>query len=198
MEFLKKIRVNAVVNGVLLILMGLLFILFPYRASSTIAVIAGIVVLCIGVFDVLRYVTAGGYSYYVQGSLFQGVVKIVLGIFILTHTDTMVALFSYVFSIFIIVSGVTCMENSLQLKQAGVSSWILTLVLSVLETGAGIVMLFHPVGTASTAALIIGILLLVEGVTQLLTLYQLKKIRKDFFRTLKDIQDEIDGNIIDQ
>lgn len=198
MEFLKKIRVNAVLNGVLMILMGLLFILFPYRASSTVAVIAGIAVLCIGVADVLRYLTAGGYAYYVQGSLFQGVIKIVLGIFILTHTDTMVALFSYVFSIFIIVSGVTCMENSMQLKRAGVSGWIFTLVLSIVETGAGIVMLFHPVGTASTAAVVIGILLAVEGVTQLLTLYQMKKIRKDFFRTLKDIQDEIDGNIIDQ
>lgn len=198
MEFLKKLRVNAIVNGVLTILMGLLFLIFPYSASSTVAVIAGIVVLCIGIFDVLRYFSAGGYSYYVHGSLFIGIVKIVLGIFIFTHTDTMVALFSYIFSIFIIVSGVTCMENSVQLKQAGVSGWLLTLLLSVVVTAAGISMLFHPVGAASTAAVMIGIILLVNGATELLTLYQLKKVRKDFFRAWKDIQDEIDGNVIDQ
>ncbi|MDO5344690.1 MAG: DUF308 domain-containing protein [Lachnospiraceae bacterium] len=198
MEFLKKLRMNAVINGVLTILMGLLFLIFPYSASNTVAVIAGIVVLCIGIFDILRYFTAGGYSYYVHGSLFMGVVKCVLGIFIFTHTDTMVALFSYVFSIFIIVSGVTCMENSVQIKQAGVSGWLLTMVLSVLVTAAGIAMLFYPIEAASTAAFLIGIVLLVDGATELLTLYQLKRIRKDFFRALKDIQDEIEGNVIDQ
>ena len=198
MEFLKKLRVNAILNGVLTILMGLLFIIFPYSAGSIVVVIAGIAVLCIGIFDILRYFTAGGYSYYVRGSLFMGVVKIVLGIFIFTHTDIMLALFSYVFSIFIIVSGVSSMENSVQLKQAGLSGWLLTMVLSVLVTAAGIVMLFHPIGAASTASMLIGVILLADGATELLTLYQLKKIKKDFFRTWKEIRDEIDGNIIDE
>lgn len=197
MEFLKKIRMHAILSSVLTILIGLLFVLFPYSAGSTIAMLAGIAILCLGVFDVVRYFTAGGYSWYVRESLFIGILKLILGIYVVTHTDTVMTLFSYIFGIFIIVSGITSLQDSFRIKDAGVSGWGLTMCLSILVAAAGVIMLFCPIEAASTAAAFIGVALLAEGAVNLLTLWQLKKIKNDFLQDLKDIQDERNGNIID-
>ena len=198
MEFIKKWRASAVVNALLTILIGLLFVINPYGASSTIAVVAGVIIFCNGILDIIRYVKTDGYAYFVRGSLFTGVMKCVLGIFIFSHTDTMLALFSYIFSIFIIINGVTFMENASQLRWAGVNGWMLNMILAVVITVAGVIMLFKPISAASSAAIFVGIILIVNGITELFTIYQLKKIGKEFYRTVKDMKDEIDGNIIDQ
>lgn len=197
MEIIKKIRLNRMINAVITIIIGILFCVNPYGASNTIAVVSGIMILCSGVFDIVRYIMTGRYTYFLRGSLFTGVLKCILGLFILTHTSAMVALFTYIFSIFIIVNGVTCIEYAGQLARAGVTGWIVNMFLAVLITGAGIIMLFHPIGTAVTAAVFLGAVLIADGATEIFTIYRMKKIGKEFYRTLKDMKDEIDGNIID-
>lgn len=198
MEFIKKLRISANLNAVLTILIGVLFCIDPYGSSSTIAVIAGAVILCNGLFDIGRYIKAGAYAYFLRSSLFTGILKCILGIFIFTHTGTMVTMFSYIFSIFIIANGITSLENAIQLARAEVSGWIVNLILAVLVIAAGAVMLFHPVGTAYTMAIYIGIILIADGVIELFTLYRMRKIGREFYRSLKYFKDEIDGNIIDE
>lgn len=90
------------------------------------------------------------------------------------------------------------MENASQLRWAGVNGWMLNMILAVVITAAGVIMLFKPISAASSAAIFVGIILIVNGITELFTIYQLKKIGKEFYRTVKDMKDEIDGNIIDQ
>jgi uncharacterized membrane protein HdeD (DUF308 family) len=198
MEFLKKLRVSAAVGALLTVLMGILFVLYPYGVTSTIAVIAGLVVLCNGILDIVRYLVADHYVSYVRGNLFNGILKCVLGVFILTHSDTIIALFSYIFGIFIIMSGVGCLEGSMQLRKAEVSGWMVNFILAAAVTIAGIVVLFCPVTAASAAAWFVGIVLIVDGIAELFMIYRLKKIGKEFFQSFRDIRDELNGNIIDQ
>lgn len=188
---------NMTVNAILTVFIGILFVLNPSGTGSTIALIAGIAILVSGIGDIVRYISDREYGLFVSGSLFGGIIKCVLGIFAITHTGTIITLLSYILSVFVIVSGVNCLESSTQLKKANVSGWAVNMLLSVIILGAGIFMLFFPFDAASTAIMIVGIILVVDGLTELFTAWRMKKIGREINRAMKDIQDEMDGNIID-
>lgn len=198
MEIFKRLRYRAILNAVLTIVIGLMFIINPYGVTSSIAVVAGIIILCNGIFDIAGYISTSGYGYLMRGGLLSGILKCILGIFIFTHTDAMVALFSYIFSFFIILNGINCLESAMQLKRAGIGGWGVNAALSILVIAAGTGVLFFPIGAASTAAVGIGVILVADGVNELFTVYRMKKIGKEFYRSFRDMKDEIDGNIIDQ
>ncbi|MCD7736080.1 MAG: DUF308 domain-containing protein [Lachnospiraceae bacterium] len=197
MEFFKKMRMNMTVNAILTIFIGVLFVLNPGGTTGTIALIAGIAILVSGIVDIVRYVSDRGYEVFAGGSLFGGVIKCVLGVFMVTHTGTVITLLLYILSIFVIISGVNCLQSSTQLKRAGVSGWAFNMTLAVVILAAGIFMLFFPFDAASTAVMIVGVILIADGVTELFTSWRMKKIGKDFQKAMKDIRDEYDGNIID-
>ncbi|MCC8104085.1 MAG: DUF308 domain-containing protein [Clostridiales bacterium] len=132
-----------------------------------------------------------------SGSLFGGVIKCVLGLFAVTHTGTIITLLTYILSVFVIIGGVNCLESSMQLKKAHVSAWGINMALSAVILAAGIFMLFFPFDAASTAIIIVGVILIADGLNELFTSWRLKKIGKEFGKTIKEIKDEIDGNIID-
>ncbi|MCD8346360.1 MAG: DUF308 domain-containing protein [Lachnospiraceae bacterium] len=197
MELFKKIRVNMTVNAILTMLVGILFILNPAGTGETIALIAGIAILISGIVDIIRYVSDREYGFLISGSLFGGVIKCVLGLFAVTHTGTIITLLTYILSVFVIIGGVNCLESSRQLKRAGVSAWGINMVLSAVILAAGIFMLFFPFDAASTAIIVVGVILIADGLNELFTSWRLKKINREFGRTIKEIKDEIDGNIID-
>src|SRR5699024_9397829 len=62
-----------------------LFIIKPYDSFKVIAVIAGIMILCSGIFDLFYDLKFRLNTYFMQGLLFEGILKCILGIFIITH-----------------------------------------------------------------------------------------------------------------
>ncbi|MBR0215427.1 MAG: DUF308 domain-containing protein [Clostridia bacterium] len=174
MEILKKLRASATLAAVLAILTGILFCIKPIGTSAAVMVIAGTMLLISAVSDIFGYIKARHVVGY-ENSLMTGVVKAVLGIFALTHTGTMLTLFSYIFSILVITDGVKNIEHAIRLHQMQAPGWALSLVLSVLLTLCGIGMLFDPVDAISTASLWIGLALIFDGVVNLVTLEKLKR-----------------------
>ncbi len=104
MKTLKKIKLDMWINAIMTVLLGVLFIIKPYDSFKVIAVIAGIMILCSGIFDLFYDLKFRLNTYFMQGLLFEGILKCILGIFIITHAGITIVLFSYVFSIFIIIN----------------------------------------------------------------------------------------------
>lgn len=196
-ELFKRIRINAVINAVLTVFVGILFIVNPYAAGTTLAVLIGIAILCSGIIDIIRFFSAREAAYFLQGSLFAGVIKAVIGIFLFTHTDKMLELFAYIFSVIIIVNGINCLQGAIQLRQVKVRGWMIHMILSAAIIAGGIIMFFTPFSTAVTAIVIAGYFLIIDGVTELVTVIRVRKVGKEFVRSAKQFYDELEGDIID-
>lgn len=196
-ELFKRIRINAVINAILTVFVGILFIVNPYATGTTLAVLIGIVILCSGIIDIIRFFSAREAAYFLQGSLFAGVIKAVIGIFLFTHTDKMLELFAYIFSVIIIVNGINCLQGAIQLRQVKVRGWMIHMILSAAIIAGGIIMFFTPFSTAVTAIVITGYFLVIDGVTELVTVIRVRKVGKEFVRSAKQFYDELEGDIID-
>ena len=198
MKALKKIKLDMWINAIMTVLIGVLFIIKPYDSFKVIAVIAGIMILCSGIFDLFYDLKFRLNTYFMQGSLFEGILKCILGIFIITHAGITIVLFSYVFSIFIIINGVICMETAVCMKDIFHVRCTSYVILSCIIILAGISMMFFSPDTVSAAALMAGIIFILNGIIDIFILYRLSKIGKKYALEMKNVFDEVNGNIIDE
>ena len=70
--------------------------------------------------------------------------------------------------------------------------------LAIMVIAAGIIMLFVLPDTVSTAALIVGIVFIINGIADIILVCRLSKIGRVYADELKLKMDEWNGNIIDE
>ena len=197
MKMLKKIKTDMWINVFMMLLIGILFIVRPQDSLEVTAIIAGAVIFANGIFDLIYYLRVWT-DFYSRGSLFEGIMKCVLGIFIFTHAGITTVLFSYVFSIYIIINGIICMETAIYMQRAFEVNCRKYVILSCFVVLGGIIMMFFSPNTVKTAAIMIGIIFIINAVRDGVSLYHIEKIIRQSVEKIQDAIDELSGNIIDE
>ena len=185
------------INVFMMLLIGILFIVRPQNSLEVTAIIAGVVILANGIFDLIYYLMVWT-DFYSRGSLFEGIMKCVLGIFIFTHAGITTVLFSYVFSIYIIINGIICMETAIYMQRAFEVNCGKYVFLSCIVVIAGIIMMFFSPDTVKTAAIMTGIIFIINAVIDGVILYRIHKVSRQCAGKIQDAVDELNGNIIDE
>ena len=197
MKMLKKIKTDMWINVFMMLLIGILFIVRPQDSLEVTAIIAGAVIFANGIFDMVYYLRVWA-DFYSRGSLFEGIMKCVLGIYIFTHAGITTVLFSYVFSIYIIINGIICMETAIYMQRAFKVNCIKYVILSSFVILGGIIMMFFSPNTVKTAAIMTGIIFIINAVIDGVILYRIHKISRQCVEKIQDTVDELSGNIIDE
>ena len=177
MKMLKKIKTDMWINVFMMLLIGILFIVRPQDSLEVTAIIAGAVIFANGIFDLIYYLRVWA-DFYSRGSLFEGIMKCVLGIFIFTHAGITTVLFSYVFSIYIIINGIICMETAIYMQRTFEVNCRKYVILSCFVVLGGIIMMFFSPNTVKTAAIMTGIIFIINAVIDGVILYHIQKISR--------------------
>lgn len=194
MKILKKLKSTVCISAIITLVLGIVFLLRPIGALSTIARIVGTIVIISGLLDMFHSVTEKQNREFNIGSMVVGVVKCVFGVFIIVDAAQILSLFSIIFSILIIIFGVNGVTHALQLKYGNIPGWQGNLVVFLVVLAAGIVLLFDPFGIISITARVMGAVLIVNAVNEMVTLYRLRKMQEQFVRAMQGTREE---NIID-
>ncbi len=197
MKMLKKIKIDMWLNVFLMLAIGILFIIRPQDSLKLTVIIAGAIIFANGLFDLAYYLKVWS-DFYSRGSLFEGILKCVLGIFIFTHADTTTVLFSYVFSIYIIINGIICLETSIYMQRVFEVNCAGYMILSCFAVFIGIAMMFFtPDDTVKTLAIVTGIVFVISAIIDAAILIRIHVVGKKCAEKLKYVSDELNGNIID-
>ena len=197
MKMIKKIKMDMWINVFMMLLIGILFIVRPQDSLEVAAMIAGGVIVANGIFDLIYYFRVW-VDFYSRGSLFEGIMKCVLGIFIINHAGITTVLFSYVFSIYIIINGIICIETAIYMQRAFEVNCRKDVILSCFVVVGGIIMMFFSPNTVKLAAIMTGIIFIINAVIDVVILYRIHRISIQCAGKLKDAVDELRGNIIDE
>ena len=197
MKMLKKIKTDMWINVFMMLLIGILFIVRPQDSLEVTAIIAGAVIFANGIFDLIYYLRVWA-DFYSRGSLFEGIMKCVLGIFIFTHAGITTVLFSYVFSIYIIINGIICMETAIYMQRTFEVNCRKYVILSCFAVLGGIIMMFFSPNTVKTAAIMTGIIFIINAVIDGVILNHIQKKSTPSVEKIQDAVDELSGNIIDE
>lgn len=164
---MKNFRKTFPISSVAFILVGLALLLWPDISLRLVCGLFGLVILLKGVSSIYTFLRAevrGFFSYF--GWLF-GAAAVALGIFLLIRPQTVVSILPILVGLFVIMDGVMRVQSAFELRAAGYDRWWSLLILALISAALGVVMLWNPFGTVQLLVMAIGVILMVEGVLNL-------------------------------
>ena len=185
----KKLKWNLVLMSALYLGLGVFLLMKPTTALNIVCYALGAVVLaaagplanllaCAAV-QLIRYFVVERGVFQSQLTLISGIICLALGAFLILRSDIVVSILPIVFGLFVIFDSISRVQNALDLRRCGYSSWKSFLLLPVLSVVLGVIMILNPFGTMETLVMAIGIILIVEGSINLLSaLYTVLAVRR--------------------
>lgn len=152
----------------ILILCGIISLALPVVAGISTAIALSVLVLVSGVIHLTTAPVAGGFGGYLWRTL-VGIVYIIGGIWLFMHPVLGLVSFTLVLGFIFLLEGIFYIIGFFQVRSTGGAAWLLvdgivTLVLAFL------ILAHWPSSSAWAIATIVGVNLLISGITRLLAL----------------------------
>ncbi len=175
----KKLKWNLVLMSALYLGLGVFLLMKPTTALNIVCYALGTVVLACAAVQLIRYFVVERGVFQSQLTLISGIICLALGAFLILRSDIVVSILPIVFGLFVIFDSISRVQNALDLRRCGYSSWKSFLLLPVLSVVLGVIMILNPFGTMETLVMAIGIILIVEGSINLISaLYTVLAVRR--------------------
>ena len=163
-------RRSSIVTALFCIAAGAVLVAFPQDAVRWICMALGALLLAAGVFNVISYLRGGRLRSAFSFDLVVGIVLAVIGLWLLLRPNTVVALVQYVFGAFILIHGL------LQLQAAfAVRGGIIPVLMAAIPVVLGVVILLDPFSSLAALVVLIGIVLIYNGVVDLYLIFRLSR-----------------------
>ena len=177
---LQEQRRSSVIVALITMVLGAVLVVWPDRSVRLMCTLLGAALLICGLVYILGWLVRrreGGISAF---TLIPGVVLSGLGIWLMTSSDSVIALVQYVFGAVVIFHGVLDVQSSVSLMRQGAARWWLDLALSALTLALGALILINP----------FGLVLIYDGLSDLWIIHRLS-------RMVRDLERDLNGDIIE-
>lgn len=176
MKKVKQMTWLIIIISVLMIIQGIFFLAKPIESSSVAISLLSVLFLVVGIMDIythFKYKTLD--VVFNRNGAILGLLEIVIAIFMFTQKAVTAAMFSYLFSIYILFTGISMCEYSLTLKKVGVEGWLMLMVFSIILIIDAVIMIFSPIQLAfETLTMWIALSLIFTGASLLVSVLRFK------------------------
>ena len=189
MKMLKELKWEAILTGVLYILLGIVALVVPETMQKTLGYVIGIVLIVAGLISIICYLLRDAKENYYHNEFVFGLVGMVLGAAVLYKVEVIISLIPFILGILVLFSGCSKLQDAIDLKRLGYGSWIGMLVVAVISIIPGIVLICNPFQAAIVLFRVLGVGLIISGVSDCFsTIYFARKFHK-----FKQEQDAVDS-----
>ena len=137
----KKLKWNLVLMSALYLGLGVFLLMKPTTALNIVCYALGAVVLACAAVQLIRYFVVERGVFQSQLTLISGIICLALGAFLILRSDIVVSILPIVFGLFVIFDSISRVQNALDLRRCGYSSWKSFLLLPVLSVVLGVIMI---------------------------------------------------------
>jgi uncharacterized membrane protein HdeD (DUF308 family) len=154
-------------SGLLMIGFGIYALFHPGATLVSLVAIAGWGVLISGVINIVAYLGMGRYVLPGVGGLVEGILTSLAGVLMLGNQYFLAEMIPYLIAIWIIASGAVRLFSSVSMAKKEVVGWGWVMLLGIGAILLGIVIFIRPLFAAMTMGIIVGVLLIENGVSNL-------------------------------
>ena len=126
----------------------------------------GAVLVIMGVSKLFGYVYSRDGSLFSQINLIVGIIITVIGVWIFTSPEKIIAMVPILVGIIIVMHGINNLQQTVKLCKGQYDKWWIALVLGLVTVGFGIVLIINPL-KMDTLVRAIGIFLVYDGVSDI-------------------------------
>lgn len=180
MKTLKE-RANGIVLCLFELLVGVLLLIDPIGFTSWIIMIAGIVLMVMGLVDVLKYFRASAKEAALGQTLAKGLLFFLAGGFCLIKTEWFLVTFpvlTILYGIGILMAGIGKIQLTVDMLRQKHKKWFWAAISAAVSIICAIVVLKSPFTSTAVLWMFTGISLMAEGVLDVITLILDRKSEK--------------------
>lgn len=196
MNFLKSLKINALATSIIYIVLGLLFVILPEIVLQSITVILGVVLALAGVIYIIDYFRRWDIEYRSNG-LAIGILLLFGALFMFLQSNIIVTAIPVLLGFAVVISGTLKLQNAIVLNKAGDNSWKYVLALAALCLVLGVVFIVNPFATSNVLIVMIGVGLLISGVSDLVIIFMMSRrgaeLKKTVKETVRKVEDKIEN-----
>ena len=153
-----------------------LFLFYGVEAAAVICRFAGILLALIGAFYIFSFIIAKAERVLsTWGSLLAGILCFAAGLWMAVRPLTAIQYLQYVIAIVVLLHGIIDLQASFHLVRARARLWIYALVSSIVTLGLGTWILLSPMGATKALMILMGVVLIVDGITDLILIASLSR-----------------------
>ena len=170
MRSTKAVRIaktGCIVASVLLMALGVLLIVLPDLSISLVGIVAGAMLIALGILKLMGYFSREMYQLAFQYDLAFGLLLVALGVLLMMQPNRAMHFLCLIVGISIAADGLLKFQTALEARRFGLGSWWLIMALGILAGVIGIVTAFRPAQSAQVLMVLMGISLLAEGALNL-------------------------------
>mgnify|MGYP000504974777 CR=1 FL=1 len=168
MNIFEKIRKDVVWSSIAYLIIGFILLIKPGTALVTIVHILALLAVVMGVVSLVTYFKD---KYSVgNGGVIKGIVYFVIAAFLYFGAGFIISIVPFILGL-IVISGIVKLQEALDMMKYRADGSVTVLVIAILSLVFGILILINPFGTAELLFRIIGIALIYNGVSDLLTVF---------------------------
>lgn len=170
-EGLNEIRKNEIVSNLVLLVVGIILTIWPDETLNIAVNLVGSVIIIFGIINLVMGFTSKSNDYL---TLFIGILAIIVGIFVIIKSATVISIMHILLGIAILANGITNLKTLLDIKTDS-KSWLALLITAVITTLLGLLLIFKPLFIADMITRIGGIVMILASLEGLLITHKIKK-----------------------
>lgn len=163
-ERIKSVRNHMIISSIILLILGVLFIVWPDQAAIFLTRATAIVILGVAAFEMILFFLGKRKGFTDVPAIIIGVILTALGIFLLVRPDSLLSFFNIIFGIIILIMGLDHLFQAVFIIRHVRTLWWVSLVVGVAAVVLGIVILVNPFSAVRTAMILVGITMVVEAI----------------------------------
>ena len=175
-NWIKAAKTGYIIISILLCVLGIVLIAVPDFSVTLLCVLGGGIMMLFGLVKIIGYCSKDLYRLAFQFDLAFGILFVVLGFILIIRTDAMVNLICIVMGICVLADALLKIQISIDSRAFGIKKWWLILAMAILTGVAGFLLIFRPSESIQIIMILFGIVLITEGVLNLITILIAVKI----------------------
>lgn len=191
-EFIKNMKISYILAAILYIALGVIFLIWPTEVGSILCVSFGLVLLAYGLITIISFFVHDSRLGTFRFELVLGIVVTAVGILFLLRPTFILDLFPVVLGIYIIIDALLNLKRAMELRSMNYTRWWVILALSAVSLILGVLILLRPGFLADMLFMLIGIVFIYNGLSDLWALFKLSRVTKEFRRQNPIVIDPID------
>ena len=175
--FFKRIYKGNIIYAIALILLGIIFAVWPASSRVVLVRALGIALLLCGAIMAIGFFTKRLASNF-PGILIGGIILAIVGILIVVKPEQFVSFVIIVAGAFMMLSGVMNFCQTLSLATLRFPYWWVGMILSILTIICSVLVLARPTWIADAIFMATGIFMVYDGLSNLFLAYKLRQLSR--------------------
>ena len=138
MKLFKEMKWDALLTGVLYVLLGIVALVLPETMEKTLGYLLAVVLILAGAVSMIAYLLRDAHQNYYHNDFLHGLIGIGLGILVLSKVEVIIALIPFLLGVLVLISGCSKLQDVIDMKRMNYGNWIVMLIFAVINVIFGI------------------------------------------------------------